>query len=47
MTNTRKIEIAKQIEFVTTKLFGIIAFTGLLVLGVMAFGCFVRPHGFR
>jgi len=38
MTNTRKIEIAKWIEFIMTKLFGIIAFVGFFALGILAFG---------
>jgi len=38
MTNTRKIEIAKRIEYVATKLFGIIAFVGFFALGILAFG---------
>ncbi len=38
MTNTRKIEIAKWIENVATKLLGIIAFAAFFVLGIMALG---------
>jgi len=38
MTNTRKIEIAKQVELIMTKLFGIIAFVGFFALGILAFG---------
>jgi len=38
MTNTRKIEIAKWIENVATKLLGIIAFTAFFLLGIMALG---------
>ena len=38
MRNSRKIEIAKRIEVVATKLFGIIAFAGLFALGILAIG---------
>ncbi len=38
MLKTTKIEIAKKVEEVATKIFGLVAFVGLVVLGVMAFG---------
>jgi len=38
MRASKKIEIAKRIEFVMTKLFGIIAFVGFFALGILAFG---------
>jgi len=38
MRASKKIEIAKQVEFVMTKLFGIIAFVGFFALGILAFG---------
>ncbi len=38
MRASKKIEIAKWIENVATKLLGIIAFVGFFALGILAFG---------